>query len=269
MKTYIKTVMLAVMAGAALTSCEKELEEYSHPDCYLNFYYWSQAQNEALTSDEVTEDMTVATYSFATKPVELKRDTVWLDAIVAGTISDEPRKFMLEQVTVEGADNAKPGVHYVDFKDAQDIYVVDGGKNMVKVGVVLLRDGSLKNETVTLKFRFKDNGVFKPGYSNMTERTIVYTDRLSKPANWDEYYMDYTIGVYGQVKHQLMIEWTGKAWDEDYIVEFNVDQAYTAYMATWFQKKLVQENAARIAGGQDVYREADGTEVSFVPKSWW
>lgn len=89
--------MLAVTAGAVLTSCEKELEEYSHPDCYLNFYYWNQTQKKPLMSSEVTEDMTVASYSFATKPAELKRDTVWMDAIVAGTISDAPVSLCLSR----------------------------------------------------------------------------------------------------------------------------------------------------------------------------
>jgi hypothetical protein len=87
---------------------------------------------------------------------------------------------------------------------------------------------------------------------------------LSKPGNWSTNYLDYIFGDYGPVKHRLMIEWTGKAWDEDYIDELSSgDDAYFYYLQEFFAEKLEEANAERLAEGLDVYQEEDGTIVSF------
>ena len=44
---------------------------------------------------------------------------------------------------------------------------------------------------------------------------------------------------------------------------------YIDYLDAWFAKKLDEENARRLEEGKDVYREKNGKEVSFEPKSIW
>ena len=73
---------------------------------------------------------------------------------------------------------------------------------------------------------------------------------------------------------------TGKTWDDAYFKTlaaydddwgmwvFN-DGAYIDYLDAWFAKKLDEENARRLEEGKDVYREKNGKEVSFEPKSIW
>ena len=79
---------------------------------------------------------------------------------------------------------------------------------------------------------------------------------------WEEYYL----GYWGPVKHQLMIEWTGEAWDDAYLEElYNGDSGYVDYMISWFAQRLEEENAAREAAGEEPYTEEDGTPVDFTP----
>ena len=64
-----------------------------------------------------------------------------------------------------------------------------------------------------------------------------------------------------------MIDWSGKPWSDEFILEnYNTDKEYFKYMAQVFAKRLAEENAARELAGQDVWREADGTPVTFTRK---
>ena len=189
-----------------------------------------------------------------------------------GFVTDYDRQFALEQVMMEGEENAVAGVDYVAFdsEEAQRAMVVKAGETKFKVPVIVKRSELQRTKTVMLKIRFKANDYFRNGFDCMQERIIAITDRLAKPSVWDDFYLDYFLGYYGEVKHQLMIEWSGNTWDDEYITEvYNTDNAYIDYMDQVFAKRLAEENEKRKAQGLDVYREADGTEVDFTPASWW
>ena len=251
-----------------LASCEKDLEPYSNPDCYLNFRFLDSKgvdyQNEDLVKTPAVIDVPLL-YNFKTSG-NAQSDTVWIEAKTAGFVRDYDREYALEQVQVDGADNAVAGQDYVAFDspEAQRIQVVKAGESLFRVPVVMLRSKSLQTKNVVLKVRFKENQNFKPGFTMMQTRVIQFTDRLSKPAVWDECGLDKIFGVYGDVKYQLMIDWSGKSWSDEFILDnYNKDKSYLNYMAQVFAKRLAEENAARQASGQDVWREADGTAVTF------
>lgn len=274
----IKTLKYMVLAAVALgctTSCEKELEPYSNPDCYLNFKIKKNYSDSDATTEDIKQghvDPTIPIiYNFKFSG-DVKSDTVWAKAKTMGYVVDYDREFALEQVMVEGEENAIAGEDYMSFDnpEVQKCMVVKAGENEFRVPVIVLRSEKLTKKNVTLRVRFKENKNFKNGLEGMQECTFSFTDRLAKPSVWDEYYLDYFLGYYGEVKHQLMIEWTGKPWDDDYITElWNADNAYIDYLDQVFAKRLAEENAKRVAAGLDVYREADGTEVDFTPASWW
>ena len=185
-----------------------------------------------------------------------------------GYLADEDRPIALQQIPVEGADNAEAGTHYVAFDDPSlsAFYKIPAHANKASIPVVVLRnDATLKDRTVTLKFGFKENDYFKPGYDTLSVHTLYITDRLSQPSNWSS--LAY-FGAYGEQKHLLMIEWTGDAWDEEYIEELvSGDAAYWHYMANWMKRKLEEENAKRLADPAigEVYKEADGKTVVEFP----
>ena len=266
----IKYLAMAAMMLTITTSCEKDLEAYSNSDCYLNFRFYNSEGKDYQNEDLVKTPSIVTSavlYNFKTHG-DVLSDTVWIEAKTAGFVKDYDREYALEQVEVEDAENAIPGVDYVAFDtpEAQRIQIVKAGESIFKVPVVMLRNSGLQTKNVVLKIRFKENQNFKNGFTMMQTRIISFTDRVSKPSVWDECKLDRIFGAYGDVKYQLMIEWSGKSWSDEFILEnYNTDQAYLSYMDQVFVKRLASENAERVKAGKDVWREADGTPVDFTP----
>jgi len=252
------------------TSCEKDLPVYDTDVCRLNFFLDNLPNSSILESNELS-------YSFVYHG-DVETDTVWLKMSTMGFVSDKNRAMELQQVATEG-DDAVPGVHYVAFDNADlaKYYVIPAGAVETKVPVVLLRDGSLKKKTVILRVAVKENEHFKAGYEQFSYREIHFTDKLSRPRNWETYYLDYAFGPWRIGKHQFMIDATGKAWDEAYIEEYgNGDSGYQAYMEAWLPQELERVNTERTRQGLDILREdtdedGDGVldPVVFDPRSWY
>lgn len=253
-----------------LASCEKELEPYSHPDAYLNFRFFNAGGDE-LKNDDIAKDQAVVDvpllYNFKTHG-DIQTDTIWIQAKTVGFVTDADREYALEQIQVEGAQNATPGVDYVAFDspEARRLQVVKAGESLFRVPVVMLRSPGLQTKNAILKVRFKPNENFKNGFTMMQTRVISFTDKLSKPTTWDSCNLNLIFGTYGDVKFQLMIDWSELSWSDEWIQEmYDTDKAYFDYLAKVFALRLAEENARRQAAGQDVYREADGTAVVFSP----
>lgn len=259
---YIACCSLAMVAIA----CEQEYPDYETTQCNLNFAYYDY-YGDPVTTDEVETEMCETSFSFVYGG-EATVDTLWFDVATMGYLADGDRPIALQQIPVEGADNAEAGTHYVAFDDPSlsAFYKIPARANKASIPVVVLRnDATLKDRTVTLKFGFKENDYFKPGYDTLSVHTLYITDRLSQPSNWSS--LAY-FGAYGEQKHLLMIEWTGDAWDEEYIEELvSGDAAYWHYMANWMKRKLEEENAKRLADPAigEVYKEADGKTVVEFP----
>ena len=271
-KRTIKYALAALTLLPLATSCEKDLPKYSTPDAWLNFVYYDYSGEQVILTEDLEkiEDITNTYYSFVMSSIsegkELTEDTVWVEVATMGFLSDKNRTVELEQIATDGND-AVPGVHYVAFNDPQLLAksYVPGGTNTALIPIVVLRDASLEEKDAVLRFTIKDNGIFKPGYEAMSVQTLYISGRLNQPSKWSTYYCDYYFGTYGPKKHELMIEWTGKNWDDDYLDElFGGDSGYIDYLAHWFKEKLKEENQKRIEEGLDVYREDDGTEVEFT-----
>lgn len=265
MKRFFVYIM-ALVGLASLASCEKDLPVYNTPTCRLNFYY------DISSTSDFKDKLARSTFSFVYGPDEAVDDTLWFEVETMGFVADYDRPISLEQVTVEGADNAVAGKHYQGFDTPalQKFYVIPAGKARAKIPVVLLRDASLKSENVVLKFAIKANEYFANGYELYQERTIEFTDQLSEPSYWNKGYGEYDyplsayIGAYGVVKHKFLIEQTGEKWDDDYIDKLMTgDGGYLYYLIDKMNQRLEEVNAERAARGEGPLCEADGTLVSF------
>lgn len=260
--------MSVTVLSLVFVSCEKELVPYNDPTCRVNFQYMGGGYTtEDLENNYGDSDSySTTTFSFIYDGNGTDRDTLWFDVGVSGFLYDYPRAIGVEQLTVPDSVgvNAKPGVHYVAFDDPEvaSFYSVPTNRSYAQIPVILLRDPSLEQGDVMLRFGFVPNEYFVPGFSKMSYRTIHIIGRLEEPSYW----LDWIFGVWGPVKHQLMIDWTGDKWDTDYNYDFAfMETAYQDYIHDVLTRKLEEENQKRIDAGLDVYKEADGTPVDFTP----
>lgn len=260
------------MISIALTlivnvSCEKDLQVFDDPTCRLNFYY-----DNAETTKNFRSEYAQGSFSFIYKG-DVTQDTVWVEIESMGKLSEQDRPIELEQMDTT-ATMAVPGKHYVAFNDPSmaRYYVMPAGKARTKLPIVILRDASLKKETVVLKYRIKPNAYFESGYDVFQTRSLAITDRLSEPSYWkkafDLGYYSYSlyelVGEWGPVKHQFMIDVTGKAWDDEFIESFMTgENAYLNYIYGKLTTELAKTNAEREAKGLPDLCEEDGTPVSF------
>ena len=193
-----------------------------------------------------------------------------------GMLSSENRPVQLEQVMLGGDTiNAEAGVHYVPFDDPEIMALsyVPANATQARLPIVVKRDPSLATDgDVVLKVTFKDNGYFQSGYKAFSTYTLTISDRLSKPSMWATASLDSYFGAYGQKKHELMIEWSGEAWDDTYIeslftildVGYYVlyipkDESYIYYLSDWFAERLAEEEAVN----GPIYEDDGVTKVEF------
>lgn len=255
MRTNIGVVCAVCLAGF-LAACEKDLPVYNEADDALNF---------VVTLNEETNEAVEKNVSFVYFDETVTTDTVWIQVNTQGFLSDVDRPFELRQVDAQTErPNAQAGVHYVSFDDEKlrSFYQIPAGANTARFPVVLKRDASLADGDVSLYFQLKDNAYFKQGLLPFRTVKLVISDRLSRPADWEDYYF----GVYGTVKHRFMIDHTGLLWDDEFVSKLVTgDWGYIQYLMMLLARELEAENAERAKQGLKPLAEEDGREVAF---SW-
>ena len=249
-----------MLLATALASCEKDLEVYHEDTCRLNFYYSGVSGTSSLD-----RSLTDPHYSFVYGGKHLESDTLWLPMQTMGFVYDEPRAISLEQIDNEDAllSKAVAGKHYMALDLLSSYYIVPAGTAMASVPIVLLKDASLDEQEYLLTLRIRANEWFENGYEAFQTRRIYITNMLSEPSAWYQTYCHYYFGKYGPVKHQFLIDETGEKWDDDYInTLMEGDSGYINYLAEKMARRLAEINAERVANGQGVLTEADGTIVT-------
>jgi hypothetical protein len=261
---------LLLLWGAA--SCENALPLYETPDCRLNFVYIKPSDGtSAFNASDITAAMRENSYSFVYAGSDVEIDTIWFQVTTMGFLSDQDRPIALMQIMAYAADtvdataiHAVADEHYVAFDNPEmaSWYKIPAGAAEARIPIVMKRAASLADGDVTLKFTFKENAYFKPGYAHLIERTLLISSKLAKPDNWESSYANYMFGTYGPVKHQFLIDISGNPWDAAYVDELmNGDSEYVYYLQGLYAEKLAELNAERAASGLDPLSEADGTPV--------
>lgn len=200
-------------------------------------------------------------YSFVWGSSTRQRDTLYIPVRVLGGPADYDRLADLEQVfdsTATEDAQAKAAVHYVPFSDegARKLLTVRAGRVTDSIGVIVLRDASLKKAAVRLRLRIKENSEFGVGETNKLERSVVISDLLEKPSTWNRT-TDYYLGTYSTVKHQLMIKVAGGKVDDEWVAKANASTSLIVYWRGKFEEALENFNndPANIASGLAPLRE--------------
>lgn len=238
----MKKILTLAVLTTALTACKKDQYYLYNDIARLQFgppvgqLYYSPA------------DMadTLKPYTFYYEPAAVLQDTVFFDIYAIGGTSGQDRAYTLEQVMLEGEENAVAGVHYKAFDDAslKNAYVIKAGEVHAFAPVIVLRDASLKNKSVKLQLQVKANDQFQPGEIRKLWRRVELADQLSQPAAWNSTATTYYWGKYSQVKHSFMVEQTGEKWDQDFLTEINADYALLSFWRLKLRTLLTDYNNA-------------------------
>lgn len=253
----IQYILLIVLAIGSV-SCKKD-QYYLYNDV-ARIQFGPNPSRIYIASANLAD--TVKPFTFYYEAASVKEDTVFFDIYAIGGISEKDRTFALEQEQLSGENNAVAGTHYVGFNDpkATKSFVIKAGTVHTSVPIILLRDASLKTNTVILKLKVVANQDFQLGEVNNLWRKITFTDRLSQPAAWDANVSRVTLGDYSLVKHQFMIESTGQKWDQNFSREVLTDFALRQYWAGTLKINLINYNNAHPG---NPLRDEDGELVIF------
>ena len=260
-----KTIYMALLFALALTSCKE--------DERLIF-------NDKARVELVSEDKNAPadySYSFVWGSDTRVRDTVFIPVRVIGGTANKDRQVMFEQVTeykitytydklgkvqdstvTELANKAVAGVHYVAFTDAdiQPLMVVKAGRIRDNIGIVVLRDASLKTDKVRLRLRLKENADFGFGERRLLERTVIISDKIEQSSAWNDTTKGYWCN-YSTSKHKLMVQVVGDKLDDAWVKKVNGEKSVAIYWRGKFIEALEAFNndAANQASGAAPLRE--------------
>ncbi|WP_164714264.1 DUF4843 domain-containing protein [Chitinophaga rhizosphaerae] len=238
----MKQIFTMAMFATLLAACKKD-QYYLYND--IARIQFGPAPNRIYQTSFDLAD-TVKPYTFYYEPAGTSQDTVFFDIYAIGGVSDKDRPFALEQIMLEEATNAEPGVHYKPFSDPslKDAYVIRAGEVHTSVPIVLLRDASLKDESVKLQITVKPNESFQPGEKTKLWRRVDFSDRLSQPGLWNATATQYYWGKYSMTKHAFMIEKTGEKWNDEFLALVNTDYAMISFWRLKLKTLLTDYNNA-------------------------
>ena len=190
--------ILIILLVSFFVSCEKPLDAAYEQDARVYFF---ERQNDLVATRIVSK-----TYSFLLLPSTQTRDTVYVKIKTMGTPVDYDR-FSIGKTILEGTD-AIEGVDY-DFLPA----LIPAGAIEGQLPILLYRTDKIKNQDLSLHLTIGETEDFKGGVVEDNSFTYRWSDRLSKPRNWDTplFGINNYFGVYSDVKYRFMIDVLGIA----------------------------------------------------------
>lgn len=193
----MKQIIIYIAFLGLLTSCKKD--EISTASDAAPAVYFIYDILRPVNIDSIS-------YTFVEKSSTVVTDTVWLPVRVSGDVADRDRSVNL--VADNAGTTAVKDQHYKLLNN-----IVPKGSFTSRLGVVLLRDASLLNNSVVLNLSLqpsedfpvlmKDTLMGDGRYYGRNKVKIIFTDRLLKPDNWDSYLITF-FGAYSNVKFRFI-----------------------------------------------------------------
>lgn len=268
---YSKFWLIGVVA--LLVSCSENYPMYDLKETRLGFKFKYDQSAQMILDSAIR-------YSFVYEP-EIVEKTIWVDLQTSGFLSDKDRPFEIELVEATAGNiftklpegtvvrNAEPGVHFksLDDPEIKSQMVLKAGSATASFPIVLLRHPDMKNEKLYLRMKVKENEYFKESFKKNRYAVVEVSDILTKPKTWD--FANGFAGTYSTAKHEFMIKvatWTlDEQWFQDNFRGYETnDQGYVIYLSNFFTSKLIEENDARLARGEDVICDENGKPIYFT-----
>lgn len=264
---YLSALLVIIFS----TACREDEIETWHGENYIQF-------TSGYTSF----------YSFVYAGSTVERDTVTLRMAVSGDLADYDRSYSIKQVKsyafvyeynelgtvidsafIEVENQAVPGVHYVDLKGSEYTeFTVPADSLGANVDIVFLRDESLQKNDYVLTLEVQENENFLPGNAALQKVAITISDQIIEPKLWKTQMVgsktvQSVMGYYGKKKHQLLIDTSGKRWNDDFIKN-ELTEEYLVFYKSVAAQELDRINAQRAEQGLFPLREDDSNPNSEV-----
>lgn len=200
---YFKILLPCLVMALGSACDDNDLDMYDNDP---KLYFFKGNYNYG----EIYQPADSVVYTFRTAIPGITQDTIYIWAWIMGLPSDGDRAFALEQVVTGGAREAVSGRHFLPFDDRayDSLLVVPAHVEKFRVPVIVLKDPSLDEEEVRLEIRFKTNQNFKTGIAEQQHFTILFSNLMSKPANWDRSWR-YSFGEWSSDKMEFVIKYLG------------------------------------------------------------
>jgi hypothetical protein len=211
------------------------------------FYYQDEARARLEGPYEWAMGADSLNFSFASHPASVVEMPMEMTLYVMGEAADRARTARIEVVADKSSATA------ADYSLTTDI-TVPAGAISAPFTVTLRRTAGLQSKSVRLYIRVVADGDFAVGVNEQNHFTLVWSDQLSKPRNWDTQLTEF-FGVYSIAKHRFIIDTLG-------IAEFSTDTmtwgqlqnyrilcaaALTAYNAAHPGNPLTDENGQLVS----------------------
>lgn len=218
----IRNMIYAAVAMLSLASCSDD-----------DFLYQDVARVRIAGPYNYAAGTDSLNFSFSTYPSETTEMTMNVDVYVMGPVADHDRK-------------ASVAVDETKTTATADMYTVPAsvtiaaGQNHAVLPVTLKRTSVLADKQVRLYLKTVATDDFAVGVNEQNHFTMIWTDKVIKPANWDSSLKEF-FGTFSEVKYRFMFS------HADGLTEFDTDTMTWAMLQSYrikFQNALNDYNTA-------------------------
>lgn len=219
MKNRFKISILFYSTIILLSCTNNDGKSYSGEN-YINF-----------TKDYKT-DSTLFSFAYGNET----RGVAELEVEIASTIEKNDREYRVKFVPEEST--AKEGIHFEKFNDN---LIFRSGHYIDTLHVNVLNAPDLSTQEVLATFEIIRNSNFLPGLTKKQKSRLFITNKLSRPAWWNEWHEDNGLGIYTEKKFRLFIEFTGE-YDLDYEKREDMDYSKMRSLVIRFKYHVKDNN---------------------------
>ncbi len=233
----IRNLIYAGLLLLSMASCSND-----------DFYYQDQARVRLVGPNIYTSGTDSLNFSFVTVSSDVNECTMDVDVFIMGEVADYDRTATIE------VDKSKTTATE-EMYEVPPTVVIPANANHAVLPVVIKRSAYIQDKSVKLRIQTGSSSDFASGVNEWNHLTLIWTDMLVKPNNWDD--LKEFFGSYSNTKYRFMLENSGG------VTEFDTDTMSWALLQSYrikFQNALNDYNSAH--PGSPLVDE-NGVVVSF------
>lgn len=219
MKRIIIYMVLGLVLMLVIQACEKDPAFSFKGDDRIYFSYPKVLDRFGR---ETKWEVDSVVYSFALKPDDFVKDTLWIKVKRVGERDETDKQFSVTVVA-----DSSSAVEGTDFEALKSTYTFRKNLGTDSLPIVVYREPLKRVLSKKLLLKLKETPDFKIGFVEYSQIHISFTNVLPEPALWS--IMSGLIGPYHYLKYEKWIELTGS-------MDFGNSASYRSYYCTLITK---------------------------------